>query len=124
MEINISAAELEVIRVLWREERPLTFAEIRGGLTDKAEWSRSTVQTLVVRLRDKGMINASSQYMALYTPNVTEQDYVQAEGHTFLNRLFNGNAKSFVSALCRNGELSQDDIDELRGFFDVEETRE
>jgi BlaI family penicillinase repressor len=124
MEINISAAELEVMRVLWREERPLTFAEIRGGLTDKAEWSRSTVQTLVVRLRDKGMINASSQYMALYTPNVTEQDYVQAEGHTFLNRLFNGNAKSFVSALCRSGELSQDDIDELRGFFDVEETRE
>jgi len=74
MAAKISDSELEVMRILWREGRPLSFAEIRKELESKTEWSKSTIQTLVVRLRDKNIISAQTHYVTLYSPNVTEQE--------------------------------------------------
>ena len=118
---KIADAELEVMRVLRREGRPLSFAEIRTELESKMNWSKSTIQTLVVRLRDKGVISAETHYVALYSPNVSEQDYVSAEGRTFLDKLFGGSAKKLVASLYQSGHLGEGDIEELRRFFSMEE---
>ncbi|MCL1853441.1 MAG: BlaI/MecI/CopY family transcriptional regulator [Peptococcaceae bacterium] len=113
---KISNSELEVMRILWREKRPLSFAEIRKELESKTTWSKSTIQTLVVRLRDKGVINTQFQYVTLYSPAITEDDYLQG----FIDVLFDGSAKSYITALCRNGKLNEGDIDELKAFFEAE----
>jgi BlaI family penicillinase repressor len=118
---KISDSELEVMRILWREGRPLSFTEIRTELERNTEWSKSTVQTLVVRLRDKGIISVQTHHVALYSPNITEQEYISAEGKTFLDKLFDGNAKKLVASLCQNGQLAEDDIDELKQFFKIED---
>lgn len=117
---KIADSELEVMRILWREGRPLSFAEIRTELESNTKWSKSTIQTLVVRLRDKGAISAQTHYVTLYTPSVTEQEYVFAEGKSFLDKLFEGNAKKLVASLCENGQLGESDIDELKQFFTTE----
>ena len=119
MSAKISDAELEVMRILWREGRPLSFGEIRKELEAKTTWNKSTIQTLVVRLRDKGVINASTQYVALYTPNITEEEYIQTEGRSFIDKLFDGNAKKLAAALCQSGQLSEEDVDELKALFQV-----
>lgn len=120
---KISDSELEVMRILWREGRPLSFTEIRTELESKTEWSKSTIQTLVVRLRDKGAISTQTQYVTLYSPVVTEQEYLAAEGKLFVDKLFKGNAKKFVATLCENGQLSQSDIDDLKKFFKMEDSQ-
>ena len=117
---SIADAELEVMRILWREERPLSFTEIRTELEDKKKWSKSTIQTLVTRLRDKGAINSHTHYVTLYTHNVTELEYQHAEEKTFLDKLFSGNAKKLVASLCQSGQLNENDIDELKQFFVME----
>ena len=117
MSIKIADSELEVMRVLWQEGRPLSFTEIRNALEATTKWSKSTIQTLVVRLRDKGIISAQPHYVTLYTPNVTKEEYLQAEEQTFLDKLFDGSPKKFVAALCQSGKLGEDDIDELKEFF-------
>lgn len=117
---KIADSELEVMRILWREGRPLSFAEIRTELEGKTKWSKSTIQTLVVRLRDKGVIRTLPHYVTLYSPNVTEQEYVHAEARTFLDKLFSGNAKMLVASLCQSGQLEESDIDELKQFFTME----
>ena len=52
-EKNISAAELEVMRVLWAAGEPLNITEIRAALADTG-WEASTIKTLVTRLVRKG----------------------------------------------------------------------
>ena len=117
MATKITDSELEVMRILWREGRPLSFAEIRKELESKTSWSKSTIQTLVVRLRDKGIIGTHNHYVTLYTHNITEEEYLRAEERNFLDKFFDGSAKKLVAALCKSGQLGENDIDELKDFF-------
>jgi len=114
---KIAGSELEVMRVLWREGKPLSFTEIRTQLESTTDWSKSTIQTLITRLRDKGVINTQSHYVTLYSANVTEEEYVHTEEKTFLAKVFDGNAKNLVASLCQSGQLNESDIDELKQFF-------
>ena len=118
--VKIADSELEVMRILWREGRSMPFGEIRAELEKKTGWKKSTIQTLVSRLRDKGIITAHDTYVTMYSANVSKEEYVQSEGQTFIDKVFDGNAKNLVAALCRGGILDENDINELKEFFKVE----
>jgi len=120
MSKKIADSELEVMRILWRNRQPLSFTEIRKELEERTQWSKSTIQTLLGRLRDKGIINTHSHYVTLYSPNITEDEYLRAEEQNFLDKLFDGSAKKLVAALCQSGQLEEKDIDELKSLFKVE----
>jgi BlaI family penicillinase repressor len=108
------------MRLLWREGRAMTLAELRGELLRTTKWNHSTIKTLVFRLRDKGVIAPLDKYgAAQYSPLVSEGEYIRAEVPTFLDRVFDGSAKKLAAALCENGELSESDIDELKAYFKV-----
>ncbi|MDR0859054.1 MAG: BlaI/MecI/CopY family transcriptional regulator [Oscillospiraceae bacterium] len=116
MNKNITGAELEIMQILWREERALTLAELRDELTRSKLWNKSTVQTLVLRLRDKGVIAPLDKYgPAEYEALVTEDEYLLAEERAVLEKF--GSGKRLAIAMVRNGHLSDSDIDELRSFF-------
>ena len=117
---KIADSELEIMRILWREGRSLSYAEIRTELESTTDWKKSTIQTLLGRLREKGVISVHNHYVTLYSPNISQEDYVRLEGQNFINKLFDGNAKNLVAALCRNGQLDENDIDELKSFFKMD----
>jgi BlaI family penicillinase repressor len=98
----------------------MPFGEIRAELEEKTGWKKSTIQTLVLRLRDKGIVTAHDKYVTLYSANISQEEYVQSEGQTFIDKLFDGSAKNLVAALCRSGKLDERDIDELKEIFKVE----
>ncbi|MDR3210285.1 MAG: BlaI/MecI/CopY family transcriptional regulator [Oscillospiraceae bacterium] len=116
---SIANSELEVMRLLWRES-PLTLAQIRDALLQTTKWNHSTIKTLVFRLRDKGVIAPLDKYgAAQYVPLVTEREYIETQMPTFLDRVFEGNAKRLVAALVDSGELTERDMDELKAYFKV-----
>jgi BlaI family penicillinase repressor len=118
----ITDAELEVMRLLWREKRAMTSAEIKAELEQATKWNKSTIQTLILRLRDKGAVKPLDKYgAAQYIPLVSENQYIRLEVPAFLDRVFDGSAKKLVAALCKNGQLTEDDISELKDFFKVED---
>lgn len=117
--VKISDSELEVMRILWKEARPLSFTEIRTQLESTTGWKKSTIQTLITRLKEKSAISAKEHYVTLYSPTFSEEEHVQTEGQNFIDKLFDGSAKSLVAALCRGGKLNKDDVDELTTFFDM-----
>jgi len=119
--MKIADSELEIMRILWREARPLSYAEIRTELEKATDWKKSTIQTLLSRLKEKGAIDATQNYVTLYNANITQDEYVKTEGRNFINKLFDGSAKSLVASLCQNGQLDERDIDELKAFFRVNE---
>jgi len=118
---KIADSELEVMLILWQEGRPLSFAEIRTALESKTDWKKSTIQTLLGRLRDKGIVSTHEHYVTLYSPNVSEADYIKTEGQNFLDKLFDGSAMKLVTALCQSGQLDENDVDELKAFFQMED---
>ena len=120
MNQNITDAELEVMRVLWRNKRAMTLAELRAELTQMKDWNKSTIQTLVGRLRNKGVVEPLDKYgPAQYVPLVSESEYVQSEVPTFLDRVFEGNAKKLIASLIDSGNLNESDVDELKTWFNV-----
>ena len=114
---KISNAELEVMKILWREQSPVSFSDIRSELQEIKGWEKSTINTLVRRLVEKGAISAEKNGVTHYTPNVSEAEYKMAEERNLINKLYNGSAKNFVAALCHRGELTEADIDELKTYF-------
>jgi BlaI family penicillinase repressor len=117
MNATITAAELEIMKILWRENRPMLFTELRLELEDTEHWKTSTIQTLITRLRDKGAIHSIDNRAARYVADIPKEDYLRAEGQGFLDRVFDGSAKNLVAALYQSGQLSEQDITELRDYF-------
>jgi BlaI family penicillinase repressor len=124
MSKKITDAELLMMRIFWREDRVLTFSDLRE-LERTAGWKKSTVQTVMDRLRQKGTIKEAPGYdrrgdVAHYAPAVTEREYLMDESETLLGKLFDGSAAKMVAALHNGGKLSDADVAELREFFKVE----
>ena len=116
MDFKIADAELEIMRILWRENRPLKVSEFKDELEQNKGWNKSTTHTLVTRLRDKGLIEPTERYgVARYTPLVTEDDFILSEEKALLEKF--GSAKTLALAMVRNGHLTDSDIEELRDFF-------
>jgi len=120
MEVKISDSELEILRVLWREQRPLKAAELSIELQQKKGWNKSTTNTLVTRLRDKGLVEPTERYgVARYIPLITEDEYILEEEKKLLERF--GGAKNLAIAMVRNKHLTDADIDELREYFSMDD---
>lgn len=114
---KISDAELEILEVLWTAGEALNANEIRARLNEKKDWERTTVLTLIRRLLDKGVITQEKQEVYYYSPLVERSVYVKEETKSFLNKFFKGNAKNLAAALIEDENLSKDDIEELRAYF-------
>ena len=118
MNKNISDSELEVMRLLWNNKRAMTLAEIRIEIMQIKDWNKSTVNTLVNRLRTKGIIEPLDKYgPAQYIPLVSEDEYLKSEEKVVLEKF--GSAKKLALAMVRSGHLTDSDIEELREFFKI-----
>jgi len=116
MNTSITNAELEVMRLLWRENRAWTIVELRAVLEPAKGWNKSTIHTLVSRLRGKGVVTHLDKYgAAQFVPLVSEDEYLLAEEKAMLEKF--GSAKKLALAMVRNGHLTDSDIDELRDYF-------
>ena len=119
--VRISEAELEIMKILWREDKPVPFSDIRIELNKTKGWEKSTIATLLRRLQDKGAVSAQETRIRYYTSNITSEEYRHAEERSLIDKLYEGSAKSFVAALCIRGELAESDIDELKAHFKMRE---
>lgn len=114
---KISDAELEILEVLWAAGDALNANEIRTQLNKKKDWERTTVLTLIRRLLDKGVIAQEKREVYYYLPCVERSNYVKEETKSFLNKFFKGSAKNLAAALIEDEDLSREDIEELRSYF-------
>jgi len=116
MNTKISDAELEILRVLWHKKCPVKAAELSSELMQSKGWNKSTTNTLITRLRDKGLIEPAERYgVARYIPLITEDEYILMEEKKLLERF--GGAKKLVAAMVRSKHLTDTDIEELRDYF-------
>ena len=119
---KISDSELEVMRVLWQAGNALPVTEIRETLQKSSGWEATTVKTLISRLVTKGVLRQEKHGVFYYSPLVSEAEYNDWATHDLISRVYHGSARDLVAALVRSDGLTQDDIDELRDLFKLEDS--
>ena len=119
---KISDSELEVMRVLWQAGNALPVTEIRETLQKSRGWEATTVKTLISRLVTKGVLRQEKRGVFYYSPLVSEAEYNDWATHDLISRVYHGSARDLVAALVRSDGLTQDDIDELRDLFKLEDS--
>lgn len=114
---QISEAEFEVMKIVWKYA-PVNTNEITEHLTRITSWSPKTIQTLIKRLVNKGVLSYEKQgRIFVYTPLVGKNEYIGQESTSFLKRFYDGNISKMLSAYIENDQLSESEIDTLRSLL-------
>ena len=111
---QISEAEYEVMKVLWKYA-PISTNEVTDQLTKTTDWSPKTIHTLLKRLVQKGAITYKKESRVfVYTPIVEEKEYLKKENDHFLDRFYNGKISGMVTSYINSDHISKEDLAELR----------
>ena len=115
---RISDAEWEVMTLLWQQS-PRTAADVFQELGSAQQWTERTVKTLLSRLVKKGALVATPEGKRyLYEPAVSQADCVRREAKTFMDRVFGGAASPLLAHFVREGELGEQQLEELRALLE------
>lgn len=114
---KISDAELEVLKILWTHNESMTERQIIDALHGGSGWHRATIQTLIRRLCEKGVVQKEKKGVFYFSAAVTKREYAQERTADLLNRVYGGNAKNLVSAMLNDNILSEQGIDDLRSYW-------
>ena len=114
---QISEAEYEVMKIVWKYA-PINTNEITEKLLATSSWSAKTIQTLIKRLVNKGVLTyEKNSRVFVYTPVVRESEYISQESNSFLNRYYDGDITAMLSAYIQNDKLSKTEIETLRALL-------
>lgn len=112
-QVTVSAAEWEIMRVVWANEA-VTSRKVIDTLEDKMEWKESTIKTLIGRLVEKDALQTVKEGRKyIYTALISEEDTVKSYSEDILSRVCNKDNGKVVRNLIKDATLSQNDIAEL-----------
>lgn len=116
---EISGAELEVMQILWKHNKPMKVQEVCDELPE-GKWEYRTVATLLMRMKEKGAVKCHKESKAnYYTPILDKGSYTKSQTKSFVQKLYNGSVKDLAVSLFKSDEMSKDDIEEIRKMFDL-----
>lgn len=111
-------AELSVMQALWRCEPPVSRDALEVILSTTHPMAPTTLLTLLTRLENRGFLSVEKVgRRSVYTPLVSQADYLASQSKTFVEKLFGGSMSAFASALCHSG-LSREELQELRRLLE------
>ena len=115
--VRISEAESRIMEALWRRG-PLVVEDIIAEVAAAQRWSDATVKTLIGRLLKKQAVQSDRRDgRTWYRPLVQRDDYMLAEGQSFLDRIFAGRLAPFVSHFAEHRKLSPEDLAQLKALI-------
>lgn len=111
--IILQQSERYIMEKLW-EESPRTIVQLYHALKEEPGWSKSTVNTLLGRMVDKGIIFYEEGLKSRqYFPAVRREDAAMAETENLLERVYQGSVSMMMSTLVKKQALSDEEIEEL-----------
>ncbi len=118
---QISDTELEIMKIIWgNPEEATLFPYIMDGLAARGKpCQKNTLIVLLTRLVNKGFLSARKiGRRNEYTTLVLETEYQTAQTKNFLNKIYEGSAKSLVSNLILGDLLADEEYEELRKLLE------
>jgi len=108
--IVINDSELPIMKALWKKDG-VTSPEIFAGLNG----NKSTLKTLLSRLVERGVVRVEeiNQRTYRYFAVVTEDDYIEGQRKTFLQKVFDGSAEKMLLNFVKEENISADALQRL-----------
>lgn len=111
--------ELEVMKVIWNNETPISTSQVKEHLDILRPWNISALQTLLNRLIGRGFLSTTKEGKHRYYESMIDEDtYIAMENKSFLERLNNNSIKKLVASLYNSDSITDKDLDELRAFIE------
>lgn len=109
---------------LW-EQQPRTIMQLFHALEVDPGWSKSTVNTLLGRMVDKGIIDYEDGGKARqYYPKIRREEAALAETESLLSRVYKGSVGMMMSTLVKQRNFTKEEIRELYDILEGLEGRE
>ena len=117
--IRVSPSETEILRLVW-ELKNASVQDVCDALPAGRSIAYATVQTLLRRLEKKGYIKHNVKGKAhLFYPVAKQEDVIDSAVSAFVDKLFGGDALPLVHYLARHGDISQDDVENLKKLINT-----
>src|SRR4051794_14137148 len=114
---NVSAAELEVLKVLWRRG-PVMARQMEQELKRRHKrWAYTTILTLLSRLRAKGYVTQTKHAVAaahVFAAATTREQLLGQKLAELTEQVCDGTASPLVQALVNSRQLKREDIAHLK----------
>ncbi len=122
--LSITNSELEIMKELW-EHAPQTSPELVEKLRQRCNWEENTIKTLLMRLVKKGVVMQDGpKRFYTYTPAVSKEHYQQDASERFVSQVFDCRPANLLNFFVKTGQLSPDDIAELKQLLEESEEHE
>ena len=120
MKKKISTTEWKVMEILWSKPNLLASDVVRELLYTK--WSDRTIKTLLARLVEKGILSYEKEGRSYrYFPLISKNECIKKEKQDFINKIFNGSNREFITSFIKNERLNKEEIRELRELLNEKE---
>lgn len=111
---NIGRMELEILQFI-ADRHPVTVREVAEHFAYTKGYARTTVLTVMERLRQKGYLTrkkVGSTYQ--YSPSQPKTALLQALVRDFVQGVLGGSLSPFMAYLAQEAELSDEELQELQ----------
>ncbi len=110
---DLSKAEYDILRVLWRGKE-MSVREAHNQLAETYTWAYSTTKTMMDRMVKKGLLSRESFHgIFVYKPSVSRPAGLMRMVQFFADRVLEMDQGAVVSLFARNKTLTPEEIDEL-----------
>jgi predicted transcriptional regulator len=116
--IILGSSERIVMELLW-ERSPQTMMELYHKLSEDPGWSKSTVNTMLTRMREKNLVRYEQGVKAkFYEPNIEKKDADIAETENLIDRIYDGSVSMMMSALVKQKRIDKEELSELKQIIE------
>jgi predicted transcriptional regulator len=110
--------ELEILRVLW-DRGPSSLGDVCEALRRERDVATTTVATMLRVMLDKGLVQRKPADRGhLWSAAVTQAAAARSMIGKLVEGVFNGSASRLVAHMVEAGDLTADELNELRRLID------
>ncbi len=115
---GLSEAEREIMQVMWETGEPMTASQLLSEFEDSKGWKPQTLNTFLTRLVSKGYLESHKCGNAnIYSTLISKSEFESQEASEFLEKNYGGSAKRLIAALVDGGAVSEEELKELKQWF-------
>ena len=119
--VSLGDQELALLRYV-TDHAPVTVREAAAKFGEPHGLARTTILTMMERLRGKGYLTRRKDAGAFeYRPVVAKKDLMQGLVHDFVEKSLGGSLSPFVAYLTEAQGLSERELSDLRRLLDLKD---
>lgn len=128
--ITLTPNELEIMELMWRENRPLSRTDIIELSPDRS-WKASSIHILLNKMLDKdaikvdGFVRTGKNYGRTYSPALSNVDYLlmTIKGSSLYQNSKKEATIAVISSLINDKDITSQDIREIEVVIEAKKSK-